>query len=307
MREVKHCRVVVEISSHYSRLGGLPETGHSESHRRQRFHLSDRTIEPFFEPITALIGALNDKLSLQQKEFIAILPCYPHSVAKSHQDHLHQHHLLTCIAYTIIANHKQIGSEDVAPGGTKLPPDGFWARKVRKIAFVVNRIQRASPGMAPGGQMGAARRCLLYTSRSEDVAPGGTKLPPDGFWARKVRKIAFVVNRIQRASPGMAPGGQMGAARRCLLYTSRSEDVAPGGTKLPPDGFWARKSKSAQNPEKTSKSSLMARVAWRFNQYRQALHKRKPKIGLNNKHCLAVLFMPPGGFPSQPRNAVKMV
>jgi len=73
MREVKHCRVVVESSSHYSRLGGLPETGHSESHRRQRFHLSDRTIEPFFEPITALIGALNDKLSLQQKKFIAIV------------------------------------------------------------------------------------------------------------------------------------------------------------------------------------------------------------------------------------------
>ena len=37
------------------------------------------------------------------------LPCYSRSVAKSHQDHLYQHHLLTCTAYTIIANHKQIG------------------------------------------------------------------------------------------------------------------------------------------------------------------------------------------------------
>jgi len=30
-------------------------------------------------------------------------------MAKSHQNHLHQHHLRTCTAYTIIAKHKQIG------------------------------------------------------------------------------------------------------------------------------------------------------------------------------------------------------
>ncbi|QCD97285.1 hypothetical protein DEO72_LG6g1995 [Vigna unguiculata] len=38
------------------------------------------------------------------------LTCYPRSVATSHQDHLHQHHLFTCTAYTIITNHKQIGT-----------------------------------------------------------------------------------------------------------------------------------------------------------------------------------------------------
>jgi len=31
VREVKHCRVVVEIWSHCSCLGGLSETGHSGS------------------------------------------------------------------------------------------------------------------------------------------------------------------------------------------------------------------------------------------------------------------------------------
>jgi len=59
--------------------------------------------------------------------------------------------------------------------------------------------------------------------------------------------------------------------------------------------------------KKHQNSSLMARVAWRFNQYRQTLHKKKPRIGLNNKRRLAVPFVPPSGFPSQPRNAVEMV
>jgi len=31
--------------------------------------------------------------------------------------------------------------------------------------------------------------------------------------AQKVRKTTFFVNRTPRASPGMAPGGQMGAAK----------------------------------------------------------------------------------------------
>jgi len=47
--------------------------------------------------------------NLFQKSQNIKLLSYPRSVAKPHQNHLQQHHLLTYIAYTIIANHKQIG------------------------------------------------------------------------------------------------------------------------------------------------------------------------------------------------------
>jgi len=36
-------------------------------------------------------------------------PRYPLSAAKLHLSHLHQQHLLSCTAYTIIAKHTQIG------------------------------------------------------------------------------------------------------------------------------------------------------------------------------------------------------
>jgi len=38
--------------------------------------------------------------------------------------------------------------------------------------------------------------------KSEDVAPGGTKIPLGGSCARKVRKTTFFVNRTPRAPPG---------------------------------------------------------------------------------------------------------
>jgi len=54
--------------------------------------------------IRVYIGYQNHKTRKNIK-----LPSYPLSVAKLHQNHLRQQHLLTYTAYTIIATNKQIG------------------------------------------------------------------------------------------------------------------------------------------------------------------------------------------------------
>jgi len=55
VKEVKYCRLVVESLTHYSHVGGLPETVSTGSRRQKPFHRVHRTIEPFCEPITPLI------------------------------------------------------------------------------------------------------------------------------------------------------------------------------------------------------------------------------------------------------------
>ncbi|QCD83144.1 hypothetical protein DEO72_LG2g3487 [Vigna unguiculata] len=50
---------------------------------------------------------------------------FPRSVIKPHRLHLHQHSLLTCTAYTIIAKHKQIGTLTPATLANPSSTQGF--------------------------------------------------------------------------------------------------------------------------------------------------------------------------------------
>jgi len=71
VREVKHCRLVVESSTHCSRVGGLPEIAGTESRQRQPFHRAHHTIEPFCEHITPLTP-----LHIRRKVFLPPKPLF---------------------------------------------------------------------------------------------------------------------------------------------------------------------------------------------------------------------------------------
>ncbi|QCD94558.1 hypothetical protein DEO72_LG5g2642 [Vigna unguiculata] len=156
-------------------------------------------------------------VSKPKKNKAYAFPSYPLSAAKLYQNHLHQHHLLPCTVYTIITNHKQIGSK-IAWRGThaarhcqlqdRLAVDAYrQALNASKLNYASGPAWRVyshrqaqvfqsplSCQFSPGEPLLAARRPALQMSLFLSLLPGGldsaarhyTRIPYPGMCRQAV-------------------------------------------------------------------------------------------------------------------------
>ncbi|QCE00693.1 hypothetical protein DEO72_LG7g1983 [Vigna unguiculata] len=132
-----------------------PYAGHSYEPMEKQLHFFLQHVVVLLQiqsmfPLTLIVGQrFQSHTRMIVLTFERIYFISRHQKAKLHQNHLHQHHLLTCTAYTIIANHKQIGtcenhcygSYTVTPGG--VPKCEHSSQRPKTTKLVSQLLRRA--------------------------------------------------------------------------------------------------------------------------------------------------------------------